>query len=68
MVLNLKCTFPFTDVLYKQNKWLVDKDHPSAKIESEKRIKNQKYNIFEDTEEFIKKEDYLNRYKLIQQQ
>lgn len=48
-----------------KNKWLVDKDHPSAKIESEKRIKNQKYSIFEDTEEFIKKEDYLNRYIFI---
>lgn len=48
-----------------QNKWLVDNNHPSALIEKNKRIKNQKRQIFNDTEEFINKNDYINRYIII---
>lgn len=48
-----------------ENKWLVDKQHPTAKIERDKRIKNQKRQIFNDTEEFIGKDDFINRYILI---
>tara|TARA_R110002074_G_scaffold309006_2_gene479739 strand:- start:248 stop:1012 length:765 start_codon:yes stop_codon:yes gene_type:complete len=48
-----------------ENKWLLDNKHETAQIEEKKRIKKQKRQIFNDTEEFIKKEDYMNRYILI---
>ena len=48
-----------------ENKWLLDNKHETAEIEKQKRIKNQKRQLFNDTEEFIKKEDYMNRYILI---
>ncbi len=47
-----------------ENKWLIDKEHDTAKSEKEKR-KNQKRQIFNDTEEFINKDDYMKRYLLI---
>ena len=48
-----------------QNKWLVDNNHSTALIEKNKRIKNQKRQIFNDTEEFINKNDFMNRYIII---
>lgn len=48
-----------------QNKWLIDKNHPSALLEKKKREQNQKRQIFNDTEEFIDKDDYMKRYILI---
>jgi FkbM family methyltransferase len=48
-----------------QNKWLLDRTHKTAKIEKDKRINSQKRQIFNDTEEFINKDDYMKRYLLI---
>ena len=48
-----------------RNKWLVDNGHPAALIEKNKRIKNQKRQLYNDTEEFINKDDFMNRYILI---
>lgn len=49
----------------RQNKWLVDNKHPSAEIEKNKRIKNQKRQIFNDTEEIIEKEDFKKRFIIL---
>ena len=48
-----------------ENKWLLDRNHETAKIEKKKRITHQKRQIFNDTEEFISKDDYLKRYIII---
>lgn len=49
----------------RQNKWLIDNEHPSALIEKNKRIKNHKRQIFNDTEEVIEKEDFKTRFILL---
>ena len=48
-----------------QNKWLIDKHHPTALIEREKRKKYQRRQIFNNTEEFISKNDFMTRYLFI---
>ena len=55
----------YSTYYFNKNKWLVDKQHPTAEIEVNKRIKNQKRQIFNDTEEFIGKDDFMKRYILI---
>jgi len=48
-----------------ENKWLLDGNHETAKVERDKRIKKQTRQIFNDTEEFISKDDCMKRYLLI---
>ena len=49
----------------RENKWLIDNKHPSALIEKNKRIKNQKRQIFNDVEEVLEKNDFKNRFILL---
>lgn len=48
--------------LINKQKWLCDGEHPSGKKESDKRIKHQKRQIFNNLEEYLKCEDAYNRF------
>ena len=49
-----------------ENVWLVDNNHPTAKIERDKRTRNGLHSSFcENTEEFVKENDVLTRYIIV---
>ena len=64
---NPKSYFTIYSLYYiNQNKWLIDNNHPTAKIEMDKRKKNTKTIPFSDnTEEFINRNDFMNRFIIV---
>lgn len=63
---NPKSYFTIYSLYYiNQNKWLVDNEHKTAEIERNKRQTNPKLKLFNNTEEFINRKDFMDRFILV---